>query len=160
MGFAGLMIGGSAVSALSQAAAARQQASAMKAQSEYNSKVYGMQAEQERAAAQFNAKAHMRDVQKTLAAQRARFAASGIDVSAGGTPLEVQKLSRAEGEIDRQAILYQGDVAAIRAENQAKLEKWQTRLGARQTLIGGLMGAGQTALTGAANVGILRLSRR
>ncbi len=137
----------------------QQQAAAMEKQAEYNQKVYEMEAEQEREAAEFEAEQHKKDIRRLMSAQRAAFAGSGVDLSAGGTPSVVQQQTAMEGELDRQAILYNGEVSATRAENQARLAEFKGKSGASATRTAGLIGAGTTALTGASTT-LMRLSSK
>jgi hypothetical protein len=136
-----LLAVGTAVSAGSQIIGSMQQAKS----AEYSAKVYEAEAITQKKAAEYEEKKHRDNVRRFIGIQRARYGASGIDISAGGSAEAVLGDTAVKGEMDALAIRYGGDVAAILARNRANLLKFE----AKSTRSSGLFGAGSTLLSGA-----------
>lgn len=82
------------------------------------------------------------DARKRIGAMRAGYAASGVTMD--GSPLDALSSSAAEAELDRQNILYRGELAAIGAEDSAALYGMQARNARTQ----GYVGAASALLSG------------
>jgi hypothetical protein len=104
----------SAVSAVSQA---QQQKSAAK----YNQKVAENQAIAARQQAASNAEMQRRSSAKKIGSMQAAYAASGVSLE--GSALDVLEESARNAELDRQNILYGGELRAMGSESTAALEK-------------------------------------
>ncbi len=79
---------------------------------------------------------------------------SGV-VSTEGAPLLSLALQKTESDLQNYLIGYEGRQEAKEAESQAMnflLKAKQAKIGARQSLIGGFLGAGASALQGWANM--------
>lgn len=112
---------------------------------EYNAKVYEQEAVTKKQAATYEEKLHRDSVRRFIGIQRAKYGASGVALSAGGSPQAVINDTALQGEMDALAIRYGGDVAAIEARNRAELAKWE----GRSAMTSGMFGAGTTLLSGA-----------
>lgn len=102
------------VSAVSQA---QQQKSAAK----YNQQVAENQAIASRQQAASNAEMQKRSAAKKIGSMQATYAASGVSVE--GSALDVLEESARNSELDRQNILYGGELRAMGSESTASLEK-------------------------------------
>lgn len=85
---------------------------------------------------------HTDAVQRVLGSQRAGYAAAGVTME--GTPLNVAMDTATQGEIDRLAIIYGGDVkqAGLDSEKattrfRGQMAKTQATLAMTETLLGG-----------------------
>lgn len=136
------------ISAASTMIGGIRQASALRQQSSYNSKVYEMNADLALKESKLNADKYRRELQDLLGTQRASYAVSGVDVSASGTAQVVQESTVAKGASDIQAILYRGNSEAIRLKNQSAIEKWSSGVQSTQTLIASGISGISTILTG------------
>ena len=87
-------------------------------------------------------------IRRLNATQRAAYAASGINLS--GSALDVMEDSTTQGEMDRLAILYGGDVEAANARNEATLSRFQGKSAAAA----GQSAAFGTLLGGASSIGM------
>ena len=111
----------------------------------YSAKVYEQEAVTQKTAAEYEEKRHRDNVRRFIGIQRAKYGASGVDISACGSPQAVINDTAVQGEMDALAIRYGGDVAAILARNRASLLRFESK----STRASGLFGAGATLLSGA-----------
>lgn len=132
-----------AVSAISQAQSA-------KATGEYNAAVATRNAGVARAQAAADAEAQQRHARRVIGAARAGYGASGLSVE--GSPLEVLEMSAANAELDRQNILYRGELRAMGYESDAALETARSDAADRA----GYIQAGSALLMGAGRAGASR----
>jgi len=105
-----------------------------------------LQAENE---ARARADIQARDTARKLAATKAAYGASGVDVN-DGTPLDVLSDQATEGELQRQLILYGGATQSQAYLQQAGL----TRMQGQAAADAGNTAAGTTLLTGTARAGM------
>lgn len=145
----GLIAAGAAISAGGQIISGIQQKKA----ADYSAKVYENEAITQKAAAAYEEERHRDEVRRFIGIQRARYGASGIDISAGGSAQAVINDTAAQGEMDALAIRYGGDVAAIEARNRAKMSKFE----GKSAFSSGLFNAGATLLSGAGKAYELKL---
>lgn len=141
----GVSVAGTAMSTMQQAKAAS-----------YSAKVYEAEAAAKKISAVYEEKKHRDQVRRFIGTQRARYGASGVDISAGGSPMAVISDTVIKGEMDAMAIRYGGDVAAIQARNQASIARFQ----GRQAITSGVFGAASTVLSGLDNIQQLRLKSK
>lgn len=115
----------SAVGTLSAAAGQAQQARAAAAAADYRAAVAQQQAAREREVANQEAADFQRENRRRISTLRARTAGAGVRME--GTPLLVEE--ELAGEIARgtQRILHGGDIAAVRLEQEAELERLTAR---------------------------------
>lgn len=111
----------SAASAAMTAVSAISQAQQQKAASKYNEKVAENQAIASRQQAASNAEMQRRSAAKKVGSMQAAYAASGVSVE--GSALDVLEESARNAELDRQNILYGGELRAMGSESTAALEK-------------------------------------
>lgn len=104
-----------------------QQSQQAKAAAKYNQQVAENNAIAARSKAAADAAAQNRQARMKLGAMRANYGASGITME--GSPIEVMAQSAAMAELDRQNILYGGEINAVGFSNTSNLE------GARATNI-------------------------
>ena len=142
-GSARRMAAGTAMSAFG----AFQQGQAQAAAAEYNARLADVSARAARADAAVESNRLARQGSRVAGAQRVAVAASGLQLR--GTPLDVMANTRAETQTDVLTALYGGQRRAIGFENQAAVER-ATASSARRA---GFLNAGQSLLTGAANIG-------
>jgi len=135
---------GAAVSAYS----AYQQGAQAEYAARYNAKVARNQAQAARDAANADADTQRRHYDRVLAAQRARYGASGVQTE--GSPLLVMLDSEEEAALDIARVRHGGAVAAQGLEAEAQLERYQGQRARRQsylkataTLLVGVGGAGE-----------------
>jgi len=112
------MIALSAGSAITGAVGQRQQAGAVERQGQYQSKVFGIDADlAERQAEDAIARGHEaelkagRQTKQLIGAQRAAYAAGGVDISSG-TPGDIQADTETLGELDQLTIRNNGALEA------------------------------------------------
>tara|TARA_Y100000389_G_C17263944_1_gene414450 strand:+ start:280 stop:771 length:492 start_codon:yes stop_codon:yes gene_type:complete len=117
----GMMIVGTAVSAYGQ----YQSGKAQKAAYDYNAQIEERNAQIARDQAAYDAKQQEKKTRQIIASQRVAYAAGGFTTA--GTPLDTLRQSATEGEMDRMAILYGGDVEAQNRKSQAELQRMQGR---------------------------------
>jgi len=129
------------VSAISQG----QQASAA---AKYNSKVAENNAIASRQQAEANAAAQQRKARITQGSMRAGYGASGVGLE--GSPMDVLEQSAAMAELDRQNILYGGQIRAQGYESTAGLEMMRSD----NAVTGSYFNAGSALLTGATKGGM------
>lgn len=128
-----------AVSAISQGNAARKEG-------EYNAAIGTRNAQIARDQADADASAQQRVAQQRLGAARASYAASGVTME--GSPLDVLAMSAANAEMDKQNILYKGNLRAMGYEETAALDLARGKNAQKQ----GYMKAASAFLTGGAKV--------
>jgi hypothetical protein len=109
------------VAAAFTAVSSIQQGQAAKKAGDYNAAVATRNAGIAREQAAADAEALQRHVNKVMGASRATIAASGVTFE--GSPLDVLAASAGAGEMDRQALLYKGELRAMGYESDAVLEK-------------------------------------
>ena len=114
-----MMIVGTAVSAYGQYQAGK----AQKAAYDYNAQIEERNAQIARDQAAYDAKQQEKRTRQISASQRVAYAAGGFTMA--GTPLDTLRQSATEGEMDRMAILYGGDVEAANRESHAELARMQ-----------------------------------
>ena len=83
---------------------------------------------------------------RILGAQRMGYAKAGVEME--GTPLLVALESTRQAELSAQRIRYGGELESQGWRNQAMMSRW----GAKNSMTAGMIGAGSSLLTGAANV--------
>lgn len=137
-----LMIAGAAVSAIS----AYQQGQAAKKAGEYNAAIAMQNTKMARDQAAARAKQTDRMNRLRLGSIRASQGASG-GAQDEGSVLDVLGDAAVQGELERQNVLYQGEVEARGHENQAQL----ARMGAKSAGKAGIMSAGSALLGGASS---------
>lgn len=118
-----------------------------KRSAEYNADVARNNAIAARQQAAANAEAQGRESRRRIGAMRASYGAAGVALE--GSPLDVIESSAMEAEIDRQNILYSGEMKAQGYENTAGLEIMK----GESAVTGSLFSAGSSLLTGAAEQG-------
>lgn len=136
-----------------------QAAKAEKDMYEYQKEVQEYNAALERQKALEAARKHRKDVQRLLATQRAKYAASGLEISEG-TPLELFAQTAYEGEMDARNILYVGEMrargfemSADLSQFQGKVALWRGKQQAYGTLLSGAAQASGTYYAGTAGGG-------
>lgn len=125
----------SAVGAISQGVQASNAA-------DYNAAVARNNALAARQQASANAEAQGRESRRRLGAMRAAYGASGVTME--GSPLDVIEQSAMEAELDRQNILYSGELKASGYEGTSELEEAK----GSSAMTGSLFSAGSSLLTG------------
>ena len=95
-----------------------------------------------KAAAALNANRQSIMAQKTLGGIQANFGASGVEGNSGSV-LDVVAASASNAELDRQNILYGGEIKAINSENQASMDRFE----ASQAVSAGYLNAVAGVLT-------------
>lgn len=118
-----------------------------RAAGDYNAAVARNNAIASRQQAEANAAAQQRKARMQMGAMAAAYGASGVTLE--GSPMDVLEQSAAMAELDRQNILYSGELKAGGYEATAGLELMRGR--AAQT--GSYFTAGSALLTGAARSG-------
>lgn len=119
-----------------------QQGASKASASSYNANVATQNAAIARQNALANAAAQQRSAKKTIGSTIAGFGSSGLSLT--GSALDVLEESSMLAELDRQNIMYEGELKAIGYENEARL----ARSSAKNQQISGLFsGFGATLLT-------------
>lgn len=124
---------------------------AAKAQSkvmEYNAKIAEQNAVIAKQQADYEADRQASKMRRLTASQRVAYLASGVSVD-GGTALDVMMDTTIQGEMDRLAILYAGDIESVNYRAQAAA----SRLEAEATKVAGKYRAYATAIQGTAQAG-------
>lgn len=129
-----------AAGAISSGRAARQAAEQNALAAERNARISRQQARAE-------AEAQQRDARRRVGAARAAYGASGVTLE--GSPLDVLEESASLAELDKQQILYNGELRAMGYTDTASLDRAGGRNAERQ----GYFGAASTLLLGASKVG-------
>lgn len=134
-----MMAVGTAVNAYGQYQAGKAQQRA----AEYNAQIQERNAEIAKQQAEYEARRQAKRTRQVLASQRVAYNASGF-VGSAGTALDTLRQTMQEGEMDRMAIMYGGDVEAVNQRSQAALSRMKGkaaaqagRIGAFGTLLGG-----------------------
>lgn len=109
---------------------------------EYDADVKRQQARIEQQQAVAREEQQRRQASQVLGKQRAAIAQSGI--GSGGSALDIYEQSKTMAELDALTIRYEGDMRAKGLLAQADAAQTQ----AKQAKIGGLIGAGASALKG------------
>jgi hypothetical protein len=139
-----LSIVGTVVSAVGSIASGL---SASKADS-YNAQIAEQNAMIARNNAEYMALKQQREARLRIGAEEAGYGASGITTE--GSPLDVLESSTRNAELDRQAIIYQGQVRAAGYEDQATLDSMRADSDFQNGIfkgIGGLAGGASNFLT-------------
>ena len=121
---------------------------AQEAAYEYNAKVQEQNAKVAQDKAAYEAERQAQRIRRLNATQRAAYAASGVQLS--GTALDLMEDSTTQGEMDRLAILYGGDVEAANMRSEATLSRFQGKSAAAA----GTSAAFGTLLGGASRIGM------
>ena len=146
------LIAGTVIAAGGQVVGGIQQSKA----AAYQAKAYEAEAVTQKQAAEYAEKQHRENISRFIGTQRARYGASGVDVSAGGSVKAVLADTVIQGEKDALSIRYGGDVAAILARNRARMAKWE----GGNAMTSGIIGAGSTLLSGAGTAYQLHLKSK
>jgi hypothetical protein len=109
---------------------------------EYNAAVARNNAIAARQQAAANAEAQGREARRRIGSARAGYGASGVALE--GSPLDIIEQSALEAELDRQNILYAGDLKASGFESTATLEESR----GKSAMTGSIFKAGSSLLTG------------
>lgn len=125
-----IMAAGAAVGAMS----AIQQGKIAKATGEYNARIGAQNAELARDEAQMLAKQHDREMYLRLGAVRAAQGKSG-GAAGEGSVMDVLGDVAAQGELERQFIVYRGDLKARGMENTAALDEATGREAGRSSYL-------------------------
>lgn len=128
-----------ALTAVSQVSSAQTQA----AQARYNAQAMQQNALLARRQASFDATRQREQARRLLGQQRARGAATGIDLS--GSFADVTGRTAEDQELDALATLYGGEVEARGFENRARMHQWEaanTEASLAPSLTGTLLGGG------------------
>lgn len=134
-----LLIASTAMSAIGSI----QQGNATASAARYNEAIEYRNATISRQQARAEADQKRKESLKQLGAARAGYAASGVTMD--GSPLDVLASSASEAELDRQNILYRGELAALGYEDSAYLYGQR----ASNARTAGYMGAASALLSGA-----------
>jgi hypothetical protein len=114
----------------------------------YNAAVANNNAIADRQQAAANAADQQRKARIQIGSMRAGYGASGVGLE--GSPMDVLEQSAAMAELDRQNILYGGEVRARGYESTAGLELMQ----GKNAVKGSIFSAGSSLLTGMGKSGI------
>lgn len=134
------------VAAMASAAGTMYNANAQKKAAEYNEEVNKQNAETAAQQAHYDAEQSRLKNRRLLSAQRAAYAASGVDPDSGSA-LDVQEDSAITGEEERMVALYTGRTAANASLSRARLAKME----GKAAMTGGYIAAGGTLLGGTAS---------
>lgn len=134
-----MMAVGTVVSAYGQYQAGKAQKRAY----DYNAQIQQQNARIAEEQAQYEARRQESRTRKMLAAQRVAYAGSGFQSNAG-TALDTLRQTMQEGEMDKMAILYGGDVEAVNQRSQAALSRMQGKAAYKA----GMFNAAGTLLSG------------
>jgi hypothetical protein len=115
-----------------------------KAVGEYNAALGLQNAAIARDQAQADAASQERHSTRVIGAMRAGYGASGVTLE--GSPLDVLESSAAEAELDRQNILYRGELRALGYNSGAELDRMRGSSGQQA----GYFGAASSILMGGA----------
>lgn len=136
------MAAGAAVSAYGQIKGGRDTKKAM----DRNAQVLERNAVIARQQARAEADTQQREARQRLGAMRAGYGASGVAVE--GSPLDALADSAQLAELDRQNLIYNGELKAMGYQDSASGE----RFAGRNAQTSGYMGAASTILTGAGDI--------
>jgi len=149
LGGVGLEAGGSVLSGFFGAI----QKKSEEAVAKYNAAIMFQRAKAIRQKTKFQQVRQAEEGARTQGELRASIGGSGT-VATEGAPLLSLTLQKTESDLQNYLIGYEGRQEANEAESQAMnflLQAKQAKIGARQSLIGGFLGAGASALKGWAN---------
>lgn len=144
MAASGAMVGGGLLSAY----AAQENAKAQRDADFFNAGIAEQEAVVSRRQAEQSAELNRRDGVKTIGSMRANFGASGLT---GGNEFDVLEESAGRAELDRQTILYQGELKARGYQNTATLD----RFSGRNAIVQGNFQSASAILTGASNAAVV-----
>jgi hypothetical protein len=116
----------------------------------YNAAVMRKQAESIRMRTKFQQERNAEEGARIEGELRAGIGGAGI-VSTQGAPLLALALQRSESSLENYMIGYEGRIEAEQAENKAlefDMQKRFLKIGARQAVVGGFLGAGASAFQG------------
>lgn len=113
----------------------------------YNAQIQQNNATAALISAKLNADKSSLQSNKIIGQAKANYGASGV-TSDSGSVLDVIAASSANAELDKQNILYGGQIKAINADNQASLD----RISANNALTGSYFGAAGNILKGGATI--------
>lgn len=134
------------ISAVVSAAGAVYSGQQQKKAADYNADVNKKNAETAQQQAMFDAEQQRAQNRKLLGAQRAAYSASGIDPD-GGSPIDVQRDSAAQGELEALTAIYTGRSSANASNARATLN----RMEGRAAVTGSYFSAGASLLSGASS---------
>ena len=134
-----LMIVGTAVTAYGQYQAGKDKQAAL----DYNASIEERNAQVRLEKAEYDANQKDKKTRRVIASQRVAFAAGGFTIA--GTALDTLRDSATQGEMDRMAIMYGGEMDAENSRNQAELNRMEGKAAARA----GKYAAAGTVLSGA-----------
>lgn len=136
-------IGLTILGTLSSAAGAKQSANAEAQAAQVNAQIARNNATVSRQQAQADSILQQRESRRKIGAIAASYGASGVELE--GSPVEILALSASDAELDRQTIIYKGEVRAVGYENDAAIQdkaassaKSRGRQAASNILLGGL----------------------
>lgn len=127
-------------------------AGASSAASEYNAKSLDRAAGVVMAQADEEARAKLRENDRSYAALRVATGANGLSLE--GSPLDVLEANAVEGSHDVAKIRYKGEVQAWQLQTQADLKRAE----AKSAETAGYIGAASSLLAGATKAGSMKLS--
>lgn len=136
------------------AAGAIQSGQAAKSAAGFNAALAEQEAAQARGIATSEEARFRRDMRRLAGAQRAAAASQGQDPDTG-SPLLLQSELAAEAELDALAIRFGGESQAIRAENEARLQRFQ----GSQAQTASFFQAGASVLSGVSSAGKILSAR-
>jgi hypothetical protein len=134
-----LMIVGTAVTAYGQYQAGQDKKAAL----DYNAQIEERNAQVRLEKAEYDANQKDKRTRAVIASQRVAFAAGGFTVA--GTPLDTLRDTATQGEMDRMAIMYGGEMDAENSRNQATLNRMEGKAASKA----GKFAAAGTVLSGA-----------
>lgn len=123
-----------------------QQGSAMRAASDYNSRLASYQSDLATQQSAIDETRQRRLGYKSLSSMRAGYGAAGVTIE--GSPLDVIENSAAEAEMDALLVRHQGQLRAWGYQAQSELDKFQ----GKQAQRAGFMNGVSTLLTGGAKM--------
>jgi hypothetical protein len=135
---------GTAVTAYGQ----YQQGQAQERAANYNAAVQERNAQIAKQNAEYDAERQSSKLRRAIGSQRAAVMASGIQME--GTALDLQADTVQQGEMDRLAILYGGEISSQNSKSEAELSRMQGKAAAQA----GTTAAFGTVLGGFGNVGV------
>lgn len=135
-------IGLTILGTLSSAAGAKQSANAEAQAAQVNAQVARNNAVVARQQAQADSIMHQRESRRKIGQIAASYGSSGVELE--GSPIDILALSASDAELDRQTIIYKGEVRAVGYENDARIQdqaarsaRSRGRASASNILIGG-----------------------
>ena len=98
---------------------------------EYQGKMEEREGELAEQQARRNADAHRKAVRRLISTQRAKMAASGVDIGSG-SPLTLFAQTAYDGEMDAQDMIYAGKISKSNADLRAKMAYFRGRVAVTQ----------------------------